>query len=103
MECGVWGVVCGVLGVGCGVWCVVSGAWCVVCGVWGVGFGVRGSPCRVQGLGFGRHLYLTERMHNTVSLKSIHPQTRQLNFITRNGKNNVHAFVGELTLEKLFD
>ena len=35
-----------------------------------------------------------------ISLKSIHPQTRQLNCITMNGKEQVDGVVGELTLEK---
>ena len=35
-----------------------------------------------------------------VSLESIHPQTRQLNLITRNIEEHVDGFAGELTLEK---
>ena len=37
---------------------------------------------------------------NVVSLKSIHPQIRQLNFISRNNREYVDGFVGELPLEK---
>jgi len=36
--------------------------------------------------GRGEHFYLTERIHEMVSLKSIHLQTRQLNYMTMNIK-----------------
>ena len=38
--------------------------------------------------------YLTERVNRMVSLMSIHPQTRQLNFITRDRKEQVDDLVG---------
>ena len=33
-----------------------------------------------------RRFYLTERIDQTVSVKSIYPQTRQLDFVTRNSE-----------------
>jgi hypothetical protein len=38
-----------------------------------------------------------------VSLKSIHPQTRLLNLITRNSREYVDTFVGQWTFEKPFN
>ena len=46
------------------------------------------------------HFYLRKGVLEVVSLKSIHPPTRQLNFITRSSKEFVDVFFGELTLEK---
>jgi hypothetical protein len=47
--------------------------------------------------------YRTQTFNLMVSLTSIHPQARQLNFTTRNSKQNVDEFVNEMTLEKPFD
>ena len=44
--------------------------------------------------------YLTQCIHLMIPLKSTPPQTRQLNSITRISKQQVHEFVGEMTLEK---
>ena len=43
---------------------------------------------------------LTECIHETISLKSIYPQTRQFNFMTR---NTIINLAGELTGEKPFN
>ena len=41
--------------------------------------------------------YLTQCTRPMAFLKSIQPQTRQLNLITRNSKESVDDFMGELT------
>ena len=55
---------------------------------------VQGAGCRV---GVECRVHLTQCINHVVSLKSIYPQTLQLNFITRNSKESVDDFVGEWT------
>ena len=63
-----------------------SGIWYCVLGseVWGLEFRVSSQ----------------KRCFKPVSLKSIRPQTGQLDFITRNSEGKVDGFVGELTSQK---